>query len=67
MRNIDTIIKDINATFIEVGKQRTKLRDLVSEAEDVLESLDDLQVSVAEAVSNLEQVKFDLDAVSKWL
>jgi ABC-type transporter Mla subunit MlaD len=66
-RKIADLIKEINETYIAIGQNRDKLRNLKDEAEDIIESIDNTKTSVDEVVMNLEQLDRDLDDVSKFL
>lgn len=63
-KQIRNLVSKINQSYIRIGIERDKLRDLVDEAEVVVSDMDDAQALLSEVVSNLEEVA---DNLSKYL
>lgn len=61
---IKELVTEINESYKRLGKERDKLRDLIDEAEGILDDVDDAQSLIAEAVQNLEEAA---DSISKMV
>lgn len=66
-RKIAEVVKDINVVYKAIGRERDRLRELVDEAETILDKIEDTRIQTEEAVLYLEGVDRELDSLSAYL
>lgn len=64
MKSTKQIAKQLSTVYKGLGIQRDKLRNLISEAEEILEDTEQAQQNISEAVVLLES---SADEISKYI